>query len=70
VIARRDLRDPRPDRLHDPRALVPGHHRVARLQVAVDEVQVGMAQAGGDEPHVHLARPGLVDLQFADLELR
>ena len=69
VVAHRDLGDPRPDRLHDPRALVSGHHGVARLQVAVDEVQVGVAEAGGDEPHVDLARAGLVDLQLADLEL-
>ncbi len=56
---------PSPTRLDDARALVPEHgRRVAGRIGPGGRVEVGVADAAGDEPHEHLAgaRLGEVDL--------
>ena len=53
------------DRLDDARALVPEHGR--RIAGGIDargRVQVGVADAAGDEPHEHLARPRLGEVEL------
>ena len=60
--------DLQPDRLDDAGGLVAedggGRERVE----AVDEVQVAVADAGGDGAHEHLAADGLVDVDVLDRE--
>ena len=70
-IAGRDMRDPLAHRLHHARPLVPQHDRVAPVaQVAVGQVQVGVADAGGGHAHQHLAGRRRVELQVAHLQGR
>ena len=63
-----DLGDAGPDLLDDPGALVPADDREPRRQVAVGQVQVGVAQPGGDVADEHLARARAVQVEFRDLE--
>ena len=58
----------RADLLDDAGALV-AQHRRQRIGIgALDEVQVGVADAGGGGADQHLVRPGLADLHVLDLE--
>src|SRR6185437_2883726 len=68
VVARLDLGDARPDFLDDPGALVPADDREPRRQVAVGQVQVGVAEPGGDVPDQHLPGARPVQVEFHDLE--
>ena len=61
--------DARADRLDDAGALVAEHRR--RVPGGIDtrrRVQVGVADAAGDEAHQHLARLRLGQLELLDLE--
>ena len=65
VVAGRERGDAVADALDDAGALVPEHgRRVAGRVGAGGGVEVGVADAAGDEPHEHLAGPrlGQVDL--------
>ena len=65
VVAGRERADALADALDDARALVPEHRRrVAGRVGAGGRVEVGVADAAGDEAHEHLARArlGQVDL--------
>ena len=55
-------------RLDDAGALVAQHERAIHREaaVAVDHVQVAVADAGGDGAHQHLAAPRLVDVDLLD----
>ena len=69
MIARLDVVDRRPDRLDDAGRLV-AEHGGARVRVlALHEVQVAVAQPGGDGADEHLARTGFVDVDVLDVEL-
>ena len=53
------------DLLDDARALVPEHRRrVARRIGARRRVEIGVAHAARDEPHEHLARPRLREVDL------
>ena len=56
----------RPDRVHDPGALVAHHDRRRSRPLAVPDVQVGVADAGGQDPHPDLAGPRLGRLERLD----
>ena len=65
VIAGRDERDAVTDPLDDARALVAEHaRRVARSGRRRGRVEVGVADAAGDEPDEHLARLRLRELDL------
>ena len=55
-------------RLDDAGALVAEHERAIEREtaVAVDDMQVAVADAGGDGAHQHLAAPRLVDVDLLD----
>ena len=55
------------DRLHDARALVSEHDRPAPVaEVALGEMQVGVAHAGGGDAHQHLVGVRRVKQQLLD----
>src|SRR5580693_7179002 len=54
--------------LDDPGALVAEHHRQARLEVAVRDVDVGVAQARVEEADQDLAVPRPVQVELLDLD--
>ena len=56
------------DLLDDPRRLVAEDGGRGEGVEAVDEVQVAVADAGGDDAHEHLAARGLVDVDVLDRE--
>ncbi len=58
--------DLRADRLDDAGRLVAEDRRRRERVVAVDEVQVAVADAAGDGAHEHLAPDGLLDLDVLD----
>jgi len=59
----------RPDALDHAGALVPEHHRPAAVaEVALGQVQVGVADACRRDPHEHLAVAGRVELDRLDRE--
>jgi hypothetical protein len=62
----RDAGDAGADVLDD--ALVPEHHRQASGDLALHDVQVGVAQPGVRVPDQHLARARAVELDLLDLE--
>ena len=65
VVAGRDERDAVADALDDPRALVAEHARCVAARIgAGGRVEVGVADAAGDEPNQHLA-----GLRLGELEL-
>ena len=68
VIAHPQRGDIGAHRLDDAGALVAEHERAIEREaaVAVDHVQVAVADAGGDGAHQHLAAPRLVDLHLLD----
>ncbi len=67
VIALRDRGDPLADPLDDPGALVAEDGgRVAGGIDARGRVEVGVADAAGDEPHEHLARLRVLKLELLD----
>ena len=51
-----------------PAQLVPEHRRQRVRIEPLDEVQIGVAQAGSDGAHQHLARSGLADLHVLNDE--
>ena len=55
-------------RLDDAGAFVAEHERPIEREAAaaVDDVQVAVADAGGDGAHQHLAAPRLVDVHLLD----
>ncbi len=67
AVAGGDVRDARADRLDDAGALVPEHDRPAAVaQVALGEVQVGVAHARSRHAHEHLVVLGRVQQQPLD----
>ena len=56
VVAGLGVRDAGPDLLHDARRFVAQHHRQRRRPVAVHDVPVAMADAGGLDLDADLAR--------------
>ena len=56
------------DRLDHAGAFMAQHERTIEREapVAIDHVQVAVADAGGDSAHQHLAAPWLVDLHLLD----
>ena len=69
VVARADQRDAVADALDDARALVPEHaRRVAGRVGAGGGVEVGVADAAGDEAHEHLAGLRLLEVELLDDE--
>ena len=69
VVAGLHERDPLADLLHDPGPLVAEHGRgVAGGIRARRGVEVGVAHAAGLEPHQHLARVRLVELDLLHRE--
>ena len=58
AVADGEAADVRADRLDDPGALVAEHHRPRPHPLALDDVQVGAADADGVDAHEHVARPG------------
>ena len=71
MVPRLQRRDTVADPLDDTRALVPEHgRRVARRVGARRRVEVGVADAAGDEPDEHLARLRLGEGDLLDDERR
>ena len=71
MIALRERGDALADALDDAGALVPEHgRRVAGRVGARGRVEVGVADAAGDEPDEHLARPRLGQLELLNRERR
>lgn len=68
VITRLDLRHARADLLDDARTFVAADDREPRHQIAVGQVQIGVAQTGGHIPDQHFACPGAVKIQLDDLK--
>jgi hypothetical protein len=68
VITRLQPGDARPDLLDDAGAFVPADDGETGRQVAVAQVLVGMAQAGGREADQHLAGLRPVQVDLGDLE--
>ena len=69
MVAGRHERDVGAHALDDARALVPEHGRgVAGRVGAAGGVEVGVADAAGDEPHEHLGRGRLRELDVLDDE--
>src|SRR5262249_21688582 len=69
VVARAHRRDAVADALHDTRSLVAEHaRRIAGRVDARGRVQVGVADAARGEPHEHLARLGLGEVDLLDDE--
>ena len=66
VIARLELAHLEAYLFHDPGGLVAQDGGGGEGIEAVDEVQVAVADAGGDGAHEHLATHGLVDVDFLD----
>ena len=60
--------DLQPDLLDDPGRLVAEDGGRGERVEAVDEVEVAVADAGGDGAHQHLAPDGLVDVDVLDGE--
>ena len=58
-------RRPVADRLDDARALVAEHHRPRAHPLALDDVQVGAADADGVDAHERVARPGPLEVDRA-----
>ena len=69
VVAGLDVADLIADRLDDARGLVPQHARGRVDVLALGEVKVAVAHAGGRGAHEHLMGTGLVDGDVLDLEL-
>ena len=68
-VADRDVLDALADRLDDPGALVAEHGgRVAGRVGAGGGVEVGVADAAGHEPHQHLARLGVGELDLLHVQ--
>ena len=64
-----ERRDAGPDRLDDPGALVPEHaRRVAARVGSGRRVEIGVADAAGDDPDERLARLRLLQLDVLDDE--
>ena len=63
-------RTPRPDRLDHAGAFVAHRDRRRAGPLAVADVEVGMAHAGGEDPHPDLARPRLGEGQRLDRHRR
>ena len=68
LLAHRQVRDVVPHLLHHARGLVAQEHRHGSRPVAVDDGQVGVAQARGADPDEDLVRPGLVQLEVDDAQ--
>jgi len=68
VIAGREMRDARADRLDDAGRLVTEHHRHWPRPVTVDDRQVGMAESSRADPHQHFARARRIEVDFLDTE--
>ena len=66
VVAGLELRHVRADRLDEARRLVPQDGRRRKRVVAVDEMQVGMADTARHRAHQHLAPEGLGDVDLLD----
>ena len=68
MVARLDVSDVAPDFLDHTCRLVAKHDRHRRGVLALDEMQVAVAQTGDRGAHEHLARAGVVDLDILDGE--
>ena len=68
VVAGLDAGHAGPDLLDDPRALVAEHHRQPGLEVAVRDVDVGVAQTRVGVADQHLALLRSVEFQLLDLD--
>ena len=69
VVAHLDAADAGTDLLHDPGALVAEHPREHLGGQAVAQREVGVAQAGGDDPDQYLVVAGLVEVDLLEAEL-
>jgi hypothetical protein len=69
VVARGERRDAATDRLDDPGALVPEHARCIAARIRSGRrVEIGVADAAGDDPDERLARLRLRELDVLDDE--
>jgi hypothetical protein len=63
MIARLEARNTRADRLDEPGALVPEHHRPSSVaELAVGQPHIRMAHARGGDAHEHLVVLGRVEV--------
>ncbi len=69
MVADLDAADVGADRLDDPRALVAEHVREHLGGQEALEVDVGVAQARGDDADQHLVGPGAVELDLVEDEV-
>ena len=69
MVAGLQVRDVGPDRLDHAGRLVPEHRRHRARVLALHEVEVGVADAGRDRLHQHLAGADRADLHVVDDEL-
>ena len=69
VIAGLQVRDLRADRFDDAGRLVAEHRGYRARVLALHEVEVGVAQAGGDRLHQHFVRADGADLHVVDDQL-
>ena len=67
VVALRDIGDPLTDFHDDARAFMAADHRHGHLQVAGDQVLVGVTHAARGHLDHHLAVPWAVEVEFLDL---
>jgi hypothetical protein len=69
VLALAGTLDARPDRLHDPRAFVPQQKRESLRRQPMHDVQVGVADATGQNAYQHFTRPRRIDLHLFQFDL-
>ena len=66
VVARLDVADARAHGLHHARALMAQDYRGLVVPLALDVVQVAVADARGADPDLHLVIPGTLDVHIFD----
>jgi hypothetical protein len=70
VVAGANRADGRSDRFHDAGPFVAEHGRQRHGVLLVADVQIGLADAGGRDPHQDLVGTRGLELEFAELERR
>ena len=66
MVADLEIVDSRSELFHDARGFVAEHHRSGPRAIAVDDGEIGMAQACGGNPDQHLPVTGIVELHLLD----